>query len=150
VFANDDRVFFYIVAVMLAALAVSVFAIWKAMAAAGDDRPAVCMTKEQARAKFKTSHLYWHTEHHCWDDHRGRRHDRPARKQDLANVYADANGVVMSKPRVKFVSAGEYNELDAALDRDSFFRGQPLPYWPPVIDPYPHFIPWEQRIMGRQ
>lgn len=33
-----------------------------------------CMTKSEAREQYRTSHLYWHSEHHCWDDRRGRRH----------------------------------------------------------------------------
>lgn len=32
-----------------------------------------CMTQHEARKHYPTSWLYWHTEHHCWDNHRGRR-----------------------------------------------------------------------------
>src|SRR5262245_45821102 len=28
---------------------------------------AQCLTKSEARAKWPKRHLYWHTEHHCWD-----------------------------------------------------------------------------------
>jgi hypothetical protein len=31
-----------------------------------------CMTKHEARARYPTTWLYWHTERHCWDNHRGR------------------------------------------------------------------------------
>lgn len=32
-----------------------------------------CMTQNEARARYGAQWLYWHTERHCWDNHRGRR-----------------------------------------------------------------------------
>ena len=31
-----------------------------------------CMTKHEARAHYGNDWIYWHTERHCWDNHRGR------------------------------------------------------------------------------
>ena len=31
---------------------------------------AECLTKEEARSRWPTTHLYWHTEHRCWDNSR--------------------------------------------------------------------------------
>src|SRR5262245_60678364 len=31
---------------------------------------ASCLTHSEARAKWPKEHLYWHTEHHCWDNSR--------------------------------------------------------------------------------
>src|SRR5947209_1017503 len=28
---------------------------------------ATCLTHDQARRTFRTSHLYWHSKDHCWD-----------------------------------------------------------------------------------
>ena len=32
-----------------------------------------CMTQNEARARYGAQWLYWHTKHHCWDNHRSRR-----------------------------------------------------------------------------
>jgi hypothetical protein len=32
-----------------------------------------CMTQREARASYGDQWIYWHTQYHCWDNHRGRR-----------------------------------------------------------------------------
>ena len=134
---RDDRVFFYIAAVLVIALLLSILGMWKALAADS------CLTFEQARRQWPTTHLWWHGRDHCWDNRRrGDRMHAPVARRAYAQ---DANG---GKPRAKVVNSKDYNELDAAADRDAFFRGEPLPYWPPILTPHPRFTPWDDRIIG--
>src|SRR5262245_9689951 len=39
---------------------------------------ASCLTIQEARAKWPKAHLYWHTEHRCWDNSRTWSSSRPA------------------------------------------------------------------------
>jgi hypothetical protein len=48
-----------------------------------------CMTRDEARAKYPRAHLYWHTLHHCWDNHAAR--VTRERKTNRAPIIA-ANG----------------------------------------------------------
>lgn len=59
-----------------------------------------CMTRAEAREKYPRAHLWWHTLHHCWDNHaarvmRARKTNRaPSREPDgnIVNVHWYARG----------------------------------------------------------
>src|SRR5579871_4293816 len=65
-----------------------------------------CMTKDEARKQFATSHLYWHGADHCWDASPGRR--QPAarnvqqgnitsvQKEDGETPWRDARSQLLS------------------------------------------------------
>jgi hypothetical protein len=78
--SKDDRMLAVVAVTIAIAFFVSLFAIWQVMAA---DVAPVCLTKEQARAKWPKEWLYWHTAHHCWDNVRG-----------TANTASKADGTV--------------------------------------------------------
>ena len=39
-----------------------------------------CLTKAEARERYNSKHLYWHTDERCWDDHRHNDRDWPLAK----------------------------------------------------------------------
>jgi hypothetical protein len=54
-----------IVIIVLAAVAVIAIGAWAVLGAES------CLTKEQARARWPGTWLYWHTAQRCWDNQRG-------------------------------------------------------------------------------
>lgn len=115
---------------VVAMVAMTLFAFSADRAAAADNDRA-CLTKEQARAKWPREYLYWHTAQHCWDNVRS--YARP----DRTNKGAKG-------PAVKIVREQDYNELDAAIDRETFFNEALV--WKLVPVPRPKFKPWDERI----
>jgi len=53
---------------MRRAVAALVAVVWGHSMAAG----AECLSKGEARERYRTSHLYWHGVDHCWDNQRHR------------------------------------------------------------------------------
>lgn len=106
-----------------------------------------CMTKEEARKKYKTAHLYWHTEHHCWDDTSGRgRHRQPQQRR-----HYDDPGLTLAKstpglpPDPSGNTAQHFGRILVIM----------LPYetvywwmWLQGLDRSMVFTPWEYRIAG--
>jgi hypothetical protein len=71
----QDKNSFYLIMTLVAIIVLAAL-----LAACSPADAASCMTKVQARHHFRTSHLYWHTENHCWDATAGRRqHEHLAR-----------------------------------------------------------------------
>lgn len=120
-----------------------------------------CMTKEQARVRWPTAHIYWHGPDRCWDNRAGggRRYAaraeevaRPRVKQDkkadppphrkttnylkLAPPSRDASGNIAHLSGA-VLDVPTKNEIDEAAD---------LP--PDVIEDRP-FAPWEERVGGQ-
>src|SRR4249919_2561173 len=62
-----------VVAGLVVAALVLAFGLWYVNRAEGVE---VCLTHEQARAKWPRDHLYWHTAARCWDNERSRRGDK--------------------------------------------------------------------------
>lgn len=123
----------YYVGLLMLALLISSATLY-GVAAADNDTP--CLTKEQARAKYPGQYLYWRTEHHCW-------YGRPGR----GRVATFAHGSRVVHPRVKIVRWNDYNEIDAAADRETYFNpGEPLPIWRLAPIPQSKFKPWDERI----
>src|SRR5262245_17556096 len=85
---------------------------------ADNDRPAECLTQSQARARYPDHALYWRTKHRCW--YAG---------QVVRNVTTrDKNArVVRLAPKIKTVREQDYNELDAAADRPTYFDPHGMP-----------------------
>jgi hypothetical protein len=98
---------------------------------------AACLTQAEARARWPTSHLYWHTRQRCWDNQRASH--GPAQPKGVT-PSTDRSEDYKKPPRqrwaagVKTVRWQDYNELDAAADRDQFFRGDSVAMWPPFFD----------------
>ena len=119
----------------------------------------VCLSKKEARQLWPRSHLYWYSKDHCWSNRRGP--PRGLRMDPVVNSHAQAKEVVPNeaardgdnkkRPRVsgvKTVQPDEFNEIDAALDTDTFFQAEPFPLWRSVspVDPYVFSELWAQRI----
>lgn len=88
---REDRV---AVQVLMMVVLLIVFAAVLLRCAPAEASPA-CMTKVEARAAFRTSHLYWHGAGHCWNATAGRqqhhvRHHEEPRHREVAAPIADA------------------------------------------------------------
>lgn len=104
--------------------------------------PSACMTKEQARATFKTSHLYWHGSRHCWDNNRGAVRLRtptnsrnPKRQSDEVALVADANGTPVQKREARieiFYPALVREQHEVA--NDLYLMQRPITDWPLMLD----------------
>ena len=81
-----------------------------------------CLTKKEARAKWPGAHLYWHTERHCWDNHRGGKRYRDP-------VFGSSKIAAAGDP---IVTGPVYRALLMA----------------PGFEPAPRFLPWEKRVAG--
>ena len=117
-----------------------------------EERPTAmaCMTKEQARATFRTSHLYWHTTRHCWDDRPvGSRRYAAAPKPRSNPVNLSAAPITRSQPRVLSVADANANEgrearieiyypalmrEQAAVAADMYSMQRPITEWPLMLD----------------
>jgi hypothetical protein len=74
-----------------------------------------CMTQAEARAKFPTTHLWWHGPNRCWDATPGRRQLAKridARKQAESEPRTEREPVV-AKPETKPAVSAEHRWRDA-------------------------------------
>lgn len=86
-----------------------------------------CMSKTEARAVFRTAHLYWHGPDHCWDATPARRHqvrriqqendrhvqrgnEQPSWRDAMSRMLPDDDAVQPPAAR----TAGDYREGGAA------------------------------------
>jgi hypothetical protein len=125
----NDSVATALLVCALSAIAIVAFT-WIALGA--DNEPA-CMTKEQARAAHPGQWLYWRTSKRCWYG------------QGRATLKSQPQSRSV-RPTVKSVRWNEFNELDAAADRDTYFEPEPAPIWRLIPIPHPRFVPWDERI----
>jgi len=110
----------------------------KALPLADEKPAAVCMTKEQARAKYPKAWLYWHGASHCWDNIPGRR-----------SSTARSEPIPISKPPAPSVASGSKqpnsdqrpsHEIIYPVLRNSLGVGPEmltayeLTHWPLLID----------------
>lgn len=103
-----------------------------------------CMTKAEARAAFKTSHLYWHTEHHCWDNraHRPVKADPPPKVKPVENkpvepvVLADAsgNGLIRRGKVAQEIVFPPLVASQSAIAKDIMSVQRPITEWPLMLD----------------
>lgn len=151
-----------VIMIWLAGLLAFVMLVWTVQAVSA----AQCLTKEQARAKWPSAHLFWHTSERCWDNRAGRGGDYGKResKPDLKPRPApparvdDANGNAA-------IAAASFNEIDAAagpaIIYPDLLPGQSIDasmLTPVAITKWPHLIdidlatggfdPWQNRIAG--
>ena len=113
------------------------------------EKPAItCMTKEQARATYKTSHLYWHTARHCWDDRSTApraiaRLPKAYSNPNKLSAYADASGndVAPLPPMPSLPSDANveiyYPSLmrkQAEISTDLYAMQKPITQWPLMLD----------------
>jgi hypothetical protein len=136
---NDHNGFIIPIAITtLFAIAVTCLIVWLmfSTAAKGADNDQPCLTKEQARAKYPGQYLYWRTAAHCWYGRSKSGRQIPTIRSRSVRHYD-----------VKVVRWNEYNELDAAADRETYFNpGEPLPIWKLAPIPKSKFAPWDERI----
>lgn len=105
------------------------------------ERPAAtsCMSKEQARAAYKTSHLYWHGARHCWDASAtsARRHERPVAPSRESNPHtvSDASGNVapLSAARIEIYYPALLR-AQAEITTDLYAVQRPITDWPLMLD----------------
>jgi hypothetical protein len=112
-----------------------------------------CLNKQQARAKYGSSHLYWHTARRCWDDQPTRRYTAPralAERQRskaptvriAANALADANGTPAMKRVETYEQRKAKQEIyypallqqQAAITADIYAVQKPITEWPLMLD----------------
>ena len=110
----------------------------------GADVDQTCLTREQARAKYPKQYLYWHTEHHCWDNRPGRRPPEMHKPNHAANpgipAPVEAPGPSIAYPTM-MAGAGTVKEM---------MRPEAMTRWPLVLDfddPPPVFETWQKRII---
>ena len=156
------------VIVWLVVFALLFCAIWLIVDVAyGADNAAPCLTKEQARAKWRTEWIYWHGANHCWDNVRGTantankpdntvqiiRAPKPNRatkggRMDTPQVDASGNEVQHSNsqpvigrgPTIFFPVLMSGGGTD-----DIMLRGEAMQTWPVIADfdvEPPLFLPW--------
>ena len=131
----------------------------------GADNAAPCLTKEQARAKWRTEWIYWHGANHCWDNVRGTaatankpdntvqiiRAPKPNRaaKADKS-LPVDGNGnEVQHSVRPSQTGRGPTIFYPALMSGggtdDIMLRGEVMQTWPVIADfdvEPPLFLPW--------
>ena len=113
----------------IAVACVAIF--WFATLAHGADNLAPCYTRAQAKERWPKAWLYWHTEHHCWDNVPGRRHryaPRPPAEKTLAAIRWYPREFEQARPIL-------FPEFLIPHDDDECC-------WPPL----PAFAPWEERV----
>lgn len=94
-----------------------------------------CMTKAEARSKWPTAHLYWHTAEKCWNNqahrggHYGKRNPEEAKPHPAPPARADANGNATEK-RILWPSLAPTIEFSF----QSFLNAEPMTAWPPIMD----------------
>jgi hypothetical protein len=101
-----------------------------------------CMTKEQARIVYKTSHLYWHGSRHCWDNSRGTVRLRapvnkrsPKQNSDEVALVADANGNAAPPPPGKIeIYYPALLRAQAEIASDLYSMQRPITDWPLMLD----------------
>ena len=147
-------IFFAIAALTLLALGLII------NVAYGADNARPCLTKEQARAKWRTEWIYWHGSNHCWDNVRGTAAtaNKPdntvqiirapksnrATKGGREDTATDANGNNSIKgPSIYFPDLMPGNWTDGSM-----LRPDGMTWWPVLIDvdAQPQFVPWQKRI----
>jgi hypothetical protein len=135
-------------------------------ATAGDiDQP--CLTKDQARAKWPTSYLYWHTANRCWDNRKG---GGATYTVSRAATWGKQNSLKLPKPNLDASAnvvrhSGRPIIVDPPQPRgpnifypavmvgtgtsDSMLTPYTMQTWPVIVDfdvEPPLFIPWNERI----
>lgn len=112
-----------------------------------EERPAVasCMSKEQARTAYRTSHLYWHGSAHCWNNSPGRTSrpstpsaaSKPRSKPVTLSVVADANANPAQAPAEPDKAEIFYPPLlkaQAAIASDLYSMRRPITEWPMMLE----------------
>jgi hypothetical protein len=132
------------------------------MLAPGSAVAAPCYTHSEARAKWPSVHLFWHTDARCWDANaRGAAHydKRPTLHLQImppnvaaAAPLADVGTALASKASdatVLFPSL-EVNAWPDANVRPELLSSSSVALWPLLIDidvPL-NFHPWRDRVSG--
>jgi hypothetical protein len=124
-----------------------------ALAIAAEQASAQCLTKSQARAIYKTSHLYWHTAAHCWDDNSSRSRKYRDGQHRASAPKSRSNPVTVSEARAQALpvdpngngvsratsakSEVVYPTLvakQADVAADIYTVQQPITQWPLMLD----------------
>ena len=122
-----------------------------------------CLTRTQAEQTWPHSHLYWHTERHCWDVTPVGQYHRhgyvpavpaPTERQTTPptvnyQVVEKDGGTVWVKPPAEVTTY--YPSLMKGQNPDSeWLTPTPVFDWPLLIDidNPKRFAPWDRRISG--
>jgi hypothetical protein len=74
-----------------------------------------CLTKAEARQKFPKAHLYWHTQHRCWDATPTSRANRAHYKRGLTvgqAIEAPRPRYQVVIPRISVPATGSFSPWD--------------------------------------
>lgn len=148
----------------VAGVAIALLLMW-VREAPGRERPTVCLTKKEARQLWPKQHIYWFSKDHCWSNRRGpprnlkfdpvfsKAHAEEVKQHPNVDSTPDAHknrpGSGGSRAVIKIVKWGDFNELDAAADADTFFNAEPFTYqaYVPNLDRYRTTF-WYRQIWG--
>ena len=78
-----------------------------------------CLTKAEARQKFPKAHLYWHTQHRCWDATPTWRANRKQYKRHLTVGQASETPRPQYRvviPRTSVPATGLFNPWDERVE----------------------------------
>jgi hypothetical protein len=89
-----------------------------------------CLTKEEARQKFPKAHLYWHTQHRCWDATPPGRANRADYKRRISTI-----GQAVAAPIPQYRVVIPPDPVRVVIPPDP----------PPVKR---SFTPWDERVDG--
>jgi hypothetical protein len=144
---RNDRIVLYVSLVLALAAAISFFAVWKTMAA---DVDRACLSKAEARAKYQTSHLYWHGSGHCWDN-RATRATTKGDRLPLHRPKLEPDGALVQKTIVAAGPTVAYPDLmPGGGTVVAMLQPEAMTRWPLVADfdaDPPQFTPWRERVM---
>jgi hypothetical protein len=99
------------------------------------------MTKAQARAVYKTSHLYWHGSRHCWDASATlTRRSRTAStiapsRESKPLIVSDASGNAAQERAARIeIFYPELLRAQAEIATDLYAVQRPITEWPLMLD----------------
>jgi len=90
-----------------------------------------CMTMAEARAQFRTSHLYWHGSGHCWDATAPQHRIARVKPREVGQARQDA---LQEGSEANQREPGWRNAMSEMLPGDGLFEATTMPTPLPAIE----------------
>jgi hypothetical protein len=128
-----------VIAVWLMTVVCTAIIVWLFLTA--QSHAAECLNKSEARAKYHSSHIWWHGDEHCWDNSPGR---KPEISVEKATTETKAATVYYPDMQPGLFGFAPVIPLSWALPLYSPYS---IATWPPMIDvDRVPFTAWSKRI----
>lgn len=104
-----------------------------------------CLTKAEARHKFRGETLYWHTSAHCWDDQKVTRDGSapPRASPPVSDLERPAPGAPAAEIAFPSLLPTREMPVPGLPSRIEWFSPRSMTGWPLVYDyDEPEFKPW--------